>query len=84
MSSLKRGVSIMTAKVFQNGGYQTVSLPKKYNFEQDAVTINKIGDVVFLMPKDSKWHGLLQSLGLFSSDCMSEREQGILQEREKL
>lgn len=74
----------MTAKVFQNGGYQVISLPKEYNFEQGEVTINKIGDIVFLMPKDSKWHGLLQSLGLFSSDYMSEREQGGLQEREEL
>ena len=84
MLSLKGGVSIMTAKVFQNGGYQVISLPKEYNFEQGEVTINKIGDIVVLMPKDSKWHGLLQSLGLFSSDYMSEREQGGLQEREEL
>lgn len=44
----------MAAKVFQNGGYQAVSLPKEYNFEQGEVTINKIGDIVFLVPKDSK------------------------------
>ncbi len=78
MLSLKGGVSIMTAKVFQN------EFKEEYNFEQGEVTINKIGDIVFLMPKDSKWHGLLQSLGLFSSDYMSEREQGGLQEREEL
>ena len=84
MLSLKGGVSIMTAKVFQNGGYQVISLPKEYNFEQGEVTINKIGDIVFLMPKDSKWHGLLQSLELFSDDYMQEREQGVLQEREEL
>ena len=52
--SLKGDVSIMAAKVFQNGGYQAVSLPKEYNFEQGEVTINKIGDIVFLVPKDSK------------------------------
>lgn len=69
----------MTAKIFQNNGSQTVKLSKKYSFEQGEVTINKIGDIVFLIPKDSKWHGLLQSLELFSSDYMSEREQGILQ-----
>lgn len=74
----------MTVKVFQNGGNQAVSLPKEYNFEQGEVTINKIGDVIFLMPKDSKWHGLLQSLELFSDDYMQEREQGVLHEREEL
>ncbi len=84
MLSLKGDVSIMTAKVFQNGENQAVSLPKEYNFEQGEVTINKIGDIVFLMPKDSKWYGLLQSLGLFSSDYIPERKQGVLQEREEL
>lgn len=59
MLFIKGDVSVMTAKVFQNGGNQDVNLPK-----------------------DSKWHGLLQSLELFSDDYMSEREQGILQERE--
>ncbi len=84
MLSLKGDVSIMAAKVFQNGGYQAVSLLKEYNFEQGEVTINKIGDIIFLMPKDSKWHGLLQSMELFSSDYIPERKQGVLQEREEL
>lgn len=65
----------MAAKVFQNGEYQAVSLLKEYNFEQGEVTINKIGDIVFLMPKDSKWHGLLQSMELFSDDYIQEREE---------
>ncbi len=75
MLSLKGGVSIMAAKVFQNGEYQAVSLLKEYNFEQGEVNINKIGDIVFLMPKDSKWHGLLQSMELFSDDYIQEREE---------
>ena len=45
---------MMTAKLFENGRSQAVRLPKEYRFDGDEVAINKIGDVVILMPKDSK------------------------------
>lgn len=45
---------MMTAKLFENGKSQAVRLPKEYRFEGDAVFINKIGDVVVLMPKGNK------------------------------
>lgn len=75
---------MMTAKVFENGRSQAVRLPKECRFTQDEVVVSKVGDVVMLMPKDSRWSGLLQSLDMFSDDFMSEREQGGLQERESI
>lgn len=75
---------MMTAKVFENGRSQAVRLPKEYRFTQEEVVINKVGDVVMLMPKDSKWSGLIQSLDLFTEDFMEEREQGDIQERESI
>lgn len=75
---------MMTAKVFTNGRSQAVRLPKEYRFAQDEVIVSKVGDVVMLMPKDSRWSGLLQSLDMFSDDFMSEREQSIVQERESI
>lgn len=75
---------MLTAKIIENGRSQAVRLPEEYRFEQEEVTVNKIGDVVFLIPKDSKWHGLLQSLELFSDDYMLERKQGEFSEREEL
>ncbi len=75
---------MMTAKVFENGRSQAVRLPKECRFNQDEVVVSKVGDVVMLMPKDSRWSGLLQSLDMFSDDFMSEREQGGLQERESI
>ena len=45
---------MMTAKLFENGKSQAVRLPKEYRFEGDEVLINKIGDVVVLMPKGNK------------------------------
>ena len=76
---------MMTAKLFENGRSQAVRLPKEYRFNGDEVAINKVGDIVILMPKKSKWSGFLNSLELFSDDFMSNgREQPAAQEREAL
>ncbi len=54
---------MMTAKLFENGRSQAVRLPKEYRFNADEVAINKVGDIVILMPKKSKWSGFLKCLG---------------------
>ncbi|MCI8899194.1 MAG: antitoxin [Lachnospiraceae bacterium] len=76
---------MMMAKVFENGRSQAVRLPKEYRFSDKEVAINKIGDVVLLMPKENKWAGFLSSLNLFSEDFMNDgREQSVEQERDAL
>ncbi len=75
---------MMTAKVFENGRSQAVRLPKKYQFDGDEVLVTKVGEIVMLMPKKSKWNGLLQSLDMFTDDYMSERIQPEAEEREEL
>ena len=75
---------MMTAKLFENGRSQAVRLPKQCRFSAEEVNVNKIGDIVMLIPKDSKWQGLLQSIEMFSDDYMAERVQGTAEEREKL
>ena len=76
---------MMTAKLFENGRSQAVRLPKEYRFNGDEVAINKVGDIVILMPKENKWSAFLNSLELFSYDFMSDgREQPAVQEREAL
>jgi len=73
------------AKVFENGRSQAVRLPKECRFEDDEVMVNKVGSVVFLIPKNDKWSGFLQSFELFSEDFMAEgRQQGIEEERDSL
>lgn len=74
-----------TAKIFENGRSQAVRLPKEYRFSSDEVLVNKIGDIVLLMPKNNQWAGLLSSLNLFTSDFMQNgRAEGTPQERESL
>lgn len=74
---------MMTAKIFENGRSQAVRLPKECRFSGEEVAVNKIGDIVLLMPKENKWSGFLNSLNLFSEDFMSDgRKDNIPQERE--
>ncbi|MBQ8231599.1 MAG: antitoxin [Lachnospiraceae bacterium] len=76
---------MMTAKLFDNGRSQAVRLPKECRFSGEEVAVNKIGDIVILMPKENKWAGFLSSLNLFSEDFMSDgREQPTVQGRETL
>ena len=44
-----------TAKIFTNGGSQAVRLPKQYRFNSEEVIINRIGNIVMLIPKDDQW-----------------------------
>ena len=74
-----------TAKIFENGRSQAVRLPKEYRFDSDEVMINRIGDIVMLIPKTAKWESFRNSVHMFSVDFMVEgRDTQILQERESL
>lgn len=63
---------MLTAKVFENGRSQAVRLPKECRFTDSEVRVNRIGDIVILMPKSSKWDGFMQAVEMFSEDYMSE------------
>ena len=76
---------MMTAKVFENGRSQAVRLPKECRFNTDEVVVNKIGDIVMLMPKTNKWDSFMQAINMFSADFFEDgRADNILQERENL
>ena len=81
----KELINMMTAKVFENGRSQAVRLPKEYRFTTDEVAVNKIGDIVLLMPKTDKWSSFMQAIDMFSDDFMEEeRNSNLKQEREEL
>ena len=63
---------MMTAKVFENGRSQAVRLPKECRFDTDEVAVNRIGDIVLLMPKTNKWSSFMQAIDMFSDDFMEE------------
>ena len=69
---------MMTAKVFENGRSQAVRLPKECRFATDEVVVNRIGDIVLLMPNTNRWSSFLQAVDLFSDDFMETgRNQGM-------
>ena len=73
------------AKVFENGRSQAVRLPKEYRFSSDEVMVNRIGEIVLLMPKTSKWDSFMKAIDMFSDDFMKDgRDDQGGQEREAL
>jgi antitoxin VapB len=75
---------MQTAKIFTNGRSQAIRLPKEYRFSGDDVFINKIGNIVVLIPKDDPWSVLANSLDQFSDDFMEDRNQPPQDSREDL
>ena len=65
---------MLASKVFKNGRSQAVRLPKEYRFHCDEVMVNKIGDAVVLLPKNSKWDSFITAIDMFSDDFMIDRE----------
>ena len=66
---------MQTAKLFNNGRSQAVRLPKEFRFSGDDVYIKKYQGIVMLLPKESPWTSLVDSLDRFSSDFKDERNK---------
>ena len=75
---------MQTAKIFINGRSQAVRLPKDFRFSGSDVFINKIGNIVILIPKDDPWASLVDSLDQFTDDFMESRDQPLQGSREPL
>jgi len=75
----------MIGKVFENGRSQAVRLPKECRFDSKEVIVNKIGNVVVLLPADDKWSGFILALNSFSDDLFSDgRAKDVPQKRDVL
>lgn len=76
---------MMTAKVFKNGRSQAIRLPKECRFTSDEVAVNKIGDIVILLPKQNRLDSFQKAIDLFSDDFMADgRAMDVRQKREEL
>ena len=81
----RKVIIMMTAKVFENGRSQAIRLPKECRFTSDEVMVNKIGDIVILLPKQNKWDSFMRAIDMFSDDFMADgRATDMIQEREEL
>ena len=73
---------INTAKIFINGRSQAIRLPKEYRFNGNEVYINKIDDIVIIIPKTKRMKILQKSLEKFTKDFMEDRNQPENQNRD--
>ena len=81
----RKVIDMMTAKVFKNGRSQAIRLPKECRFSSDEVVVNKIGDIVILLPKQNKWDSFMKAIDMFADDFMADgRATDIVQERDEL
>ena len=71
-----------TVKIYEDGNGLVVELPEGYRFTANEVMINKVGDVVMLVPKNAGWNSFMKAVDMFSEDFMEDGRpaQGI-QER---
>jgi antitoxin VapB len=73
-----------TATIVQDGPNQAVTLPEEFRVDGEKVYINKVGNVVVLIPETHPWKSLFASLDQFTDDYMDEREQPQIQSREEI
>ena len=65
------------AKLFVNGRFQAVRLPKEFRFQGKSVLIRRIGNSVVLSPKDNPWEGIFEAFEQFSDDFMVDGRNQI-------
>jgi len=53
---------MINAKVFKSGNSQAIRLPKEYRLGVDSVQINKIGNLLVLIPKDNPWTNFIEGI----------------------
>jgi antitoxin VapB len=58
------------AKVFTSGNSQAVRLPKEYQFPDQEVQIQRVGNAVILYPSNDPWQNFRNSLDQFSEDFL--------------
>ena len=79
------GDYMTTAKLFTNGGSQAVRLPKDCRFDDSEVLVNRIGNIVMLIPKDDPWACFETGMMMFSDDVFADgRPEYAESERESL
>ena len=48
-------VFMIETKVFKSGNSQAIRLPKNYRLNSNPVRLNRIGNVLVIVPKDDPW-----------------------------
>ena len=74
---------MVTTKTFMSGRSQAIRLPKEYRFADEEVVINKIDNVLMIVPKSKVWVVFEKSLDKFTDDFMIDRGKELPDSREE-
>ena len=61
---------MITAKVFKSGNSQAVRLPKEYRLDAKEVSVNRIGNVLMLVPLGDPWRVFSEGLKEIGDDSV--------------
>ncbi len=61
-----------TAKIVDNGEFQTVILPKSCCFDSEEVFVHRAGNVVMLFQKKDFPDSLAAGMGMFTDDYLKD------------
>jgi antitoxin VapB len=73
-----------TAKVFKSGNSQAIRLPKEYRLESDEIFLNRIGNVLIIIPKDDPWSIFSQGIKEIGNDYPNKIKKLKHSKREEL
>lgn len=59
---------MITAKVFKSGNSQAVRLPKEYRLSDKEVSINRIGNILMIVPKGDPWRAFSEGIKELGDD----------------
>jgi antitoxin VapB len=73
-----------TAELFETPEGQVVRLPKGYRLPGKQVGVKRVGTAIMLVPENTGWQPLFDSLSKFDADFMADRNQPPQQHRPEL
>lgn len=77
-------MAIKTIDIKTRKGIQAIDIPHQMKINDDKVYLKKVGNALFIIPFHNPWQNMVDSLDMFTSDFMENREQPGIQIRENL
>jgi antitoxin VapB len=62
---------MIATRVFKSGNSQAVRLPKEYRLETNEVSVNRIGNILIIVPKGDPWKNFSEGIKEIESDFPS-------------
>jgi len=79
---IKISMAFETIDIKNKKGFQAINIPNRMKINDDKVYLKKVGHAIHIIPYHNPWQNLFESLDLFTSDFMDERNQQGNQNRE--